>query len=71
MLRNALGIINQNRLFTWVRRFRTFGYSRKQSDYRAASMAQWLVLSGALQAPRLNGSPLVRYAHNNQGGKAC
>lgn len=70
MLRNALGIINQNRLFTWFRRVRVFGDRRKQSDYRAASMAQKLVLSGALQSSRLTGSSLVRYANQEQGGKA-
>lgn len=70
MLKNIFGGIHHHRIFTWFRRVRTYGDRRKQSDYRAASMAQRLVLSGALQSPRLNGSPLARYAHNNQGGKA-
>lgn len=47
-------------LITWCRRLRAYGHARKQSDYRATSMAQKLVLSGALQNSRLTGSPLAR-----------
>ncbi|MFH1028854.1 MAG: hypothetical protein V1791_12700 [Pseudomonadota bacterium] len=56
-----------HRLINWYRRLRAFGHARKQSDYRAACLAQRLVLSGSLQNNRLTGAPLVRYQKQLQG----
>lgn len=48
------------RVINWFRKNRAFGRPRKQSEYRATSMAMKLIRSGALQNSRLTGSPLVR-----------
>jgi hypothetical protein len=52
--------IHPQRLITWYRRVRAYGHARKQSDYRAASLAQQMVLSGSLQSNRLTGAPFAR-----------
>jgi hypothetical protein len=48
------------RLFNWFRNNDGYARSRKISDYRAVSMAQKLICSGALQSTRLTGAPLAR-----------
>ena len=47
------------RLKCWRRKNRNYVRSRKQSDYRAVSMAEKLVASGSLQKSRTTGSPLM------------
>lgn len=48
------------RIKCWYRKNRNYRLSRKISDYRAISLAERLVRTGALQSARLTGSPLAR-----------
>jgi hypothetical protein len=44
----------------WYRKNHNYLLSRKISDYRATSIAEKLISTGALQSTRLTGSPLLR-----------
>jgi hypothetical protein len=48
------------RLKCWRRKNSNYRLSRKQSDYRAVSMAEKLVASGTLQTDRLSGLSIKR-----------
>lgn len=48
------------RFLCWSKKNGNYTRSRKISDYRATSLAQKLVCTGALQGSKFNGCPLVK-----------